>query len=81
VRFLELYNKTIGSAIEARDVSTLQNFMDTLNEEKNELFDPKLIQTPLYKLYLELGREGKGIKELTFLQRATAGFHLIVTVF
>jgi len=76
-RFEILYEQIVGRYIDSRDVFGLQNFMDKLIKENNQFFDTAIIHEPLYELYLELGQEGMGIREVTYLQKAAEGFHIL----
>jgi len=76
-KFQTLYEQIVGRYTYSRNVFGLQEIMDKLIEEKNRFFDTDIIHEPLYELYLELGQEGVGIREVTYLQSAVEGFHLL----
>lgn len=76
-KFYKLHIKKMDSLLKIKDVHSLNNYIDKIEDENNKIFDCSAYKEPLYVLYLELGNYGRRFIELNHLQKAVEGFKLI----
>jgi hypothetical protein len=75
--FTKLHEQRIDTSLKIKDVHSLDNYIQKLEEENNSFFNGSEYKQKLYELYLERGLLSRDMIALTHLQKAVEGFNRI----